>query len=65
MDPPGRTGCPRTPEPPHSKNAAVLAAQMLATGDSELLAKVATYKKNMVGNVQEMDARVQKLASDL
>jgi len=48
-----------------SKNAAVLAIQILATGDNDLCKKIAAYKKEMVGKVQSMDARVQELASQL
>ncbi|MCZ6756713.1 MAG: 5-(carboxyamino)imidazole ribonucleotide mutase [Bacteroidetes bacterium] len=48
-----------------SKNAAILAIQILATGDNDLRKKLAAYKKEMVGKVQSMDARVQELASQL
>lgn len=48
-----------------SKNAAVLAIQILATGDNDLHKKMAAYKKEMAGKVQSMDARVQELASQL
>ena len=48
-----------------SKNAAVLAAQILATGDSDLYGKVVSYKKDMLSKVQSMDARVQELSSQL
>ena len=48
-----------------AKNAAVLAVQILATSNPDLLKQMVNYKKNMAGNVQEMDSRVQKLASEL
>lgn len=48
-----------------SKNAAVLAIQMIATGDEALYDKVAQYKADMVGKVEGMDARIQDLASQL
>ena len=48
-----------------SKNAAVLAIQILATGDNDLHKKMAAYKKEMARKVQSMDARVQELASQL
>lgn len=48
-----------------AKNAAILAVQILATSNPDLLNQIVIYKKNMVGNVQKMDARVQKLASEL
>ncbi len=45
-----------------AKNAAILAAQILATGDSELLGRVKDFKNDMVSKVGEMDARVRGFA---
>ncbi len=43
-----------------SKNAALLAIQIIGTGDPELLDRMAQYKKDMVAKVEAMDARVNQ-----
>jgi len=43
-----------------SKNAALLAIQILATSDDELLGRLERFKTSMVANVEAMDRRVQK-----
>jgi 5-(carboxyamino)imidazole ribonucleotide mutase len=43
-----------------SKNAALLAIQILATSDDELLDRLEQFKASMVANVEAMDRRVQK-----
>jgi len=48
-----------------SKNAAVLAVQVLALSDPPLAKRFARYKSDMQKRVHEMDARVQALAADL
>jgi 5-(carboxyamino)imidazole ribonucleotide mutase len=48
-----------------SKNAAVLAAQIIATGDGALEERMTRYKKDMVGRVLDMDARVSEQAAEL
>jgi len=45
-----------------AKNAALLAAQILATGDEALLRRVADYKTELIRQVEGMDARVQQSA---
>ncbi len=45
-----------------AKNAALLAAQILATGDEALLRRVAGYKTELIRQVEGMDARVQQSA---
>ncbi len=42
-----------------AKNAALLAIQILATSDAELLDKMLAYKKALIETVEGMDARVQ------
>lgn len=41
-------------------NAAVLAAQILATSDGEILAKLVAYKKQLAEGVAQKDARLQQ-----
>ncbi|MBT8400878.1 MAG: 5-(carboxyamino)imidazole ribonucleotide mutase [Rhodothermia bacterium] len=43
-----------------SKNAALLAIQIIGTGNPELLDRMAKYKKDMVAKVEAMDARVNQ-----
>jgi 5-(carboxyamino)imidazole ribonucleotide mutase len=43
-----------------AKNAAILAAQILALSDEGLRKKLADYKKKLAAEVQEKDARIQK-----
>ena len=43
-----------------AKNAAVLAAQMLAISDEEVHAKLVTYKDDMRETVMEKDAKLQR-----
>ncbi len=43
-----------------SKNAALLAIQIIGTGNPQLLDRMANYKKDMVAKVEAMDARVNK-----
>ncbi len=45
-----------------AKNAAILAAQILAIGDSDLFDRVAAFKRDMVSKVAEMDTNVQAFA---
>ena len=42
-----------------ARNAAILAAQILATADDALREKLLAYKRELVGKVEAMDARVQ------
>jgi len=42
-----------------ARNAGLLAVQILATGDSELLQRVVAYKQALIEKVEQMDARVQ------
>ena len=42
-----------------ARNAAILAAQILATADDTLREKLLAYKRELVGKVEAMDARVQ------
>ena len=44
-----------------AKNAAILAAKILATGDSELLAKLKAYTKDMKSQVEAKNARLQEV----
>ena len=43
-----------------AKNAALLAIQIIGTGNQALLDRMAQYKKDMVSKVEAMDARVNK-----
>ncbi len=43
-----------------ARNAAVLAAQMLAVGDADLRQRLADYKKELSEGVSEADGRVQQ-----
>ena len=43
------------------KNAAILAAKMLATGDQELLAKIESYTGNLKKQVEAKDAKLQQV----
>ncbi len=42
-----------------ARNAGLLAVQILATGDPELLQRVVAYKQALIEKVEQMDARVQ------
>lgn len=42
-----------------AKNAGLLAVQMLATGNAALLEKLTAYKRDLIAQVEGMDARVQ------
>ncbi len=44
-----------------AKNAAILAAQILATHDADLLEKIIAYKHDLITTVEAMDARVRRL----
>ena len=44
-----------------AKNAAILAAKMLATGDEELLAKIESYTGNLKKQVEAKDAKLQQV----
>ena len=44
-----------------AKNAAILAAKMLATGDEELLAKIENYTENLKKQVEAKDAKLQQV----
>ena len=44
-----------------AKNAAILAAKMLATGDKELLAKIENYTENLKKQVEAKDAKLQQV----
>ncbi len=46
-----------------SKNAALLAVQILATSDSDLLQRFLDYKATMLDEVQAKDMRVQEMLS--
>ena len=48
----------------NSANAAILAAQILATGDSALLERIADYKRELRDIVEEKSARVRKTSAD-
>jgi 5-(carboxyamino)imidazole ribonucleotide mutase len=48
-----------------AKNAAMLALQILATGNDDLKRRLETYKSDMVGRVDQMNERVQALAAEL
>jgi len=45
-------------------NAALLAVQILGTGDPDLRSAMAAYKEDLVAKVEEMDARVREHSSD-
>ncbi|HET6568273.1 MAG TPA: 5-(carboxyamino)imidazole ribonucleotide mutase, partial [Rhodothermales bacterium] len=45
-----------------AKNAALLAAQILATGDEALLSRVIDYKQDLIRQVEGMDGRVKQTA---
>ena len=47
-----------------SKNAALLAVQILGTSDASIAAKLAQYKVDMTENVAQMNTRVQEAAAD-
>lgn len=48
----------------NSKNAGLLAVQILATSDHALMAKLSDYKEALIDKVEDMDARVrQKLGT--
>lgn len=44
----------------NSKNAALLAIQILATGDQNLHARIIAYKRDLIRQVEGMDGRVQE-----
>ena len=44
----------------NAKNAALLAVQILAAGDSTLLNKLLDYKAELVSKVEDMDAHIQE-----
>lgn len=44
-----------------AKNAAILAAKMLATGDEEMLAKIESYTGNLKKQVEAKDAKLQQV----
>jgi 5-(carboxyamino)imidazole ribonucleotide mutase len=44
----------------NAKNAALLAVQILAAGDSTLLNKLIDYKAELVAKVEDMDAHIQE-----
>jgi 5-(carboxyamino)imidazole ribonucleotide mutase len=44
----------------NAKNAALLAVQILAAGDSTLLNKLLDYKAELVAKVEDMDAHIQE-----
>ncbi len=46
-----------------AKNAALLATQIIGTGRPDLLDRMIQYKKDMIGKVEGMDARVQAAVS--
>ena len=43
-----------------AKNAALLAAQILAVGDERLMERVAMYKRDLIEKVEAMDVRVRE-----
>lgn len=43
----------------NSKNAGLLAVQILATSEPELLEKMMDYKRELIGKVEDMDGRVR------
>ncbi|MEM8484552.1 MAG: 5-(carboxyamino)imidazole ribonucleotide mutase [Bacteroidota bacterium] len=43
-----------------AKNAGLLALQILATGNPEMMHKIMAYKKDLISLVEDMDTRVQK-----
>ncbi len=43
-----------------ARNAALLAVQILATADEDLMARLLAYKSFMIDRVEEMDARIQQ-----
>ena len=44
-----------------AKNAAILAAKMLATGDDELLARLEAYSENLKEQVEAKDQKLQQI----
>ena len=44
-----------------AKNAAILAAKMLATGDDELLARLEAYTENLKEQVEAKDQKLQQI----
>ena len=44
-----------------AKNAAILAAKILATSDADLLARLKEYSKNLKEQVEAKDARLQEV----
>lgn len=43
-----------------AKNAGLLALQILATGNVDMMDKIMAYKKDLISLVEDMDARVQQ-----
>ena len=48
-----------------AKNAGLLAVQILATSDVELMQAIADYKRNLIGLVEGMDERVRQAGLEL
>lgn len=48
----------------NAKNAGLLAVQILATSDTNLRDKMLAYKNDLVGKVEDMDARVREALND-
>lgn len=46
-----------------AKNAALLAVQILATSNPDLMGRMLKYKQELIQNVEEMDARVKEHSS--
>ena len=44
-----------------AKNAAILAAKMLATGDDKLLARLEAYTENLKEQVEAKDQKLQQI----
>ena len=46
-------------------NAAILACQMLALSDAELMQKIKDYKASLASSVEERDARLQQKIAEM
>ena len=46
-------------------NAAILACQMLAISDPELMQKIKDYKASLASSVEERDARLQQKIAEM
>ena len=44
-----------------AKNAAILAAKMLATGDDKMLSRIENYTENLRKQVEDKDAKLQRV----